>query len=277
MAPSSLNANSGYTLPATIGQIGQVLAIQAISAQSVGGLGWVDAATGDVTGPGSATNNAVTRFDSTTGKIIKNSVVAITDAGDISGAHNISASGTLDVTGRTDLRGVVEVHNNIAFDGQVNTFGLVTINQGLFMASAVSGYLYPSVSGGGGLGTSEARWGDSYLSDIDVDGNASFQTTSNSESFKISTTNFGHMFNINGTTEIMGLGADSDTITSKGRIYATQDDDEAELAVLHLNQTDTDQPYLVFTGGTVYTGKTAEDEYIMVLKGSSVRYIRLYS
>jgi hypothetical protein len=41
---------------------------------------------GDVVGPSSATNNAVARFDSTTGKIIKNSTVTISDTGDISAA-----------------------------------------------------------------------------------------------------------------------------------------------------------------------------------------------
>tara|TARA_R110000868_G_scaffold95601_3_gene262814 strand:+ start:1603 stop:3870 length:2268 start_codon:yes stop_codon:yes gene_type:complete len=38
---------------------------------------------GDVTGPGSSTDNAVARFDSTTGKIIQNSSVVINDGGEI--------------------------------------------------------------------------------------------------------------------------------------------------------------------------------------------------
>lgn len=42
--------------------------------------------TGDVVGPGSSTDNAVARFDGTTGKLIQNSVVTISDAGVISGA-----------------------------------------------------------------------------------------------------------------------------------------------------------------------------------------------
>jgi len=39
---------------------------------------------GDVAGPGSATDNAVTRFDATTGKIIQNSLVTVADDGAIS-------------------------------------------------------------------------------------------------------------------------------------------------------------------------------------------------
>jgi hypothetical protein len=40
---------------------------------------------GDVVGPASATDNAITRFDTTTGKLIQNSVVTIDDTGNTSG------------------------------------------------------------------------------------------------------------------------------------------------------------------------------------------------
>jgi len=56
-------------------------------------------ASGDVVGPASATDNAVVRFDGTTGKLVQNSVVTIADStGDIAGAGSItstSASGIL--------------------------------------------------------------------------------------------------------------------------------------------------------------------------------------
>jgi hypothetical protein len=45
---------------------------------------------GDVVGPGSATDNAVARFDGTTGKLIQNSPVSVSDSGDISGAGTIN-------------------------------------------------------------------------------------------------------------------------------------------------------------------------------------------
>lgn len=45
---------------------------------SASGLG-----TGDVIGPSGATDNAITRYDSTTGKLIQNSVVTLSDAGKI--------------------------------------------------------------------------------------------------------------------------------------------------------------------------------------------------
>jgi hypothetical protein len=45
---------------------------------------------GDVVGPASATDNAIARFDTTTGKLIQNSVVTVSDAGAIAGATTIT-------------------------------------------------------------------------------------------------------------------------------------------------------------------------------------------
>jgi hypothetical protein len=47
---------------------------------------------GDVVGPASATDNAVARFDSTTGKLLQNSVVTVGDTGAVSGVTTLSAS-----------------------------------------------------------------------------------------------------------------------------------------------------------------------------------------
>ena len=47
---------------------------------------------GDVVGPASATDNAITRFDGTTGKLIQNSVVTVSDTGAVTGFTTLSAS-----------------------------------------------------------------------------------------------------------------------------------------------------------------------------------------
>lgn len=47
---------------------------------------------GDVVGPSSATDNAVARFDSTTGKLLQNSVVTVGDTGAVSGVTTLAAS-----------------------------------------------------------------------------------------------------------------------------------------------------------------------------------------
>jgi hypothetical protein len=49
--------------------------------------------TGDVVGPASATDNAVARFDATTGKLIQNSLVTVSDTGAISAPVDASISG----------------------------------------------------------------------------------------------------------------------------------------------------------------------------------------
>ncbi len=51
---------------------------------------------GDVVGPAGATDNAMARFDTATGKLIQNSVVIVDDVGNISGVGNITLGGTVD-------------------------------------------------------------------------------------------------------------------------------------------------------------------------------------
>lgn len=60
---------------------------------NIGGSG--GGGTGDVTGPGSSTDNAVARFDGTTGKIIQNSVVTISDTGVMAGASISTSNNTI--------------------------------------------------------------------------------------------------------------------------------------------------------------------------------------
>jgi hypothetical protein len=62
-----------------------------------GVLSWSTAASGDVYGPASATDNAVARYDGTTGKIIQNSAVTIDDAGNV-GIGSSSATNNLNIS-----------------------------------------------------------------------------------------------------------------------------------------------------------------------------------
>jgi len=65
--------------------------------------------TGDVVGPASATDNAVARFDATTGKLIQNSLVTVSDTGAISAPVDASISGLTVGKGRN------QIANNTAF------------------------------------------------------------------------------------------------------------------------------------------------------------------
>lgn len=73
------------------------------------GVDFVEVASGNVDGPASSTDNAVARFDGTTGKLIQNSSVTIDDSNNISGVVQLNAT-TVDATN-------VEVTNIKAKDG----------------------------------------------------------------------------------------------------------------------------------------------------------------
>ena len=83
---------------------------------------------GDVVGPASATDNAVARFDLTTGKLIQNSVVTIADTtGNMAGVGTLS-SGAITSSALTSGRvpyagtaGLIQDSANLTFDGTTLT------------------------------------------------------------------------------------------------------------------------------------------------------------
>jgi hypothetical protein len=96
---------------------------------------------GDVVGPASATDNAIARFDGTTGKLVQNSVVTIADStGDISGVGQLNAT-TLDATN-------IEVTNIKAKDGTAaasiaDSTGVVSITANpVLSGGTANGVLY---------------------------------------------------------------------------------------------------------------------------------------
>ena len=61
-------------------------------------------ASGDVVGPASATDNALARFDLTTGKLIQNSVGILSDAGILTGLTGLTSSGPITLSSLTSGR-----------------------------------------------------------------------------------------------------------------------------------------------------------------------------
>ena len=92
LTKATLTAGSGVTITNAAGAI--------TIAASGGGGG------GDVVGPASSTDNALARFDTTTGKLLQNSTGILTDAGALSGLTTIAASGALTST-TTNTSGVI--------------------------------------------------------------------------------------------------------------------------------------------------------------------------
>jgi hypothetical protein len=75
-------------LPSQTGNAGKFLTTDGTDAS------WATiAGGGDVVGPASATDNAIARFDSTTGKLIQDSVVTVSDTGVVAGVTSLSSPG----------------------------------------------------------------------------------------------------------------------------------------------------------------------------------------
>lgn len=159
-----------------------------------GGAYWAagGGGTGDVVGPASATDNAIARFDLTTGKLIQDSAVTIADTtGNISGPQSITmrgtttgttilaatttASGTITLPARTALMatttGTLTSGNCAKFDASGNivdngatcggsgshpTNTFITTTTG-FTPQAGSTAFYIQCTGGGGGGGSGAK------------------------------------------------------------------------------------------------------------------------
>ncbi len=104
------------------------------------------AASGDVDGPSSATDNAIARFDLTTGKLIQNSGVTIDDSNNVSGVVQLNAT-TVDTTN-------VEVTNLKAKDGTAagsiaNSTGVVTLASSVLTTTDINGGTIDGVTIGG--------------------------------------------------------------------------------------------------------------------------------
>jgi hypothetical protein len=81
----------GAGLPDQTGNAGKFLTTDGSTAS------WgTPAGSGDVVGPASATDNAVARFDTTTGKLIQNSAVTISDTGAVAGVSSLGVADYVD-------------------------------------------------------------------------------------------------------------------------------------------------------------------------------------
>lgn len=87
-------STGGVGLPEQTGNTGKFLKTDGVNLlwDTVGGGG----GGGDVTGPASAVDNAIARYDGTTGKVIQNSSITVSDAGDMSGVSSLGVANYID-------------------------------------------------------------------------------------------------------------------------------------------------------------------------------------
>lgn len=91
-----------------------------------GDKGTDGAGTGDVSGPGSATDNALARYDGTGGKTLKNSGVTVDDSGNIT-ANNLSGTNTGDESAASaTASGIVELATSAEVTTGTDTVRAVT-------------------------------------------------------------------------------------------------------------------------------------------------------
>lgn len=113
--------------------------------------------TGDVVGPASATDEAVARFDLTTGKLLQNSVVTITDAGIVAGATQLNVD-NLRLDGNTlsstDTNGNINLTPNGT--GVVAASTIRASGSGGIALQNSGGTSLISLGGGGGVNASVA-------------------------------------------------------------------------------------------------------------------------
>jgi len=116
---------------------------------------------GDVVGPASATDNAIARFDTTTGKLIQNSVVTVSDTGGIAGATTITdinyvdfntAYATTLATGQMGWNGNDTLGIGMSGGNIVQEIGLQTFIYGKATATITKGQLIKKTGANGSSG-----------------------------------------------------------------------------------------------------------------------------
>ena len=94
-SPNTSTDNRIARYDGTTGKQIQQSAITIDDSGNMSGVGTINGsalASGDVVGPASATDNAVARFDSATGKLIQDSVVIVSDAGAVTGVTTLNGT-----------------------------------------------------------------------------------------------------------------------------------------------------------------------------------------
>lgn len=166
---------------------------------------------GDVVGPGSSTDNALVRFDGTTGKLVQNSAGVLDDSGNLTGIAALTTSGALTLNGGT-ANGVPYLNaSKVLTSGSALTFdGSSLVGTGKFQSQV--------------LRIKDASYSELYFSTADNGGNGaiSYNHSANamafyangSEQMRLTSTGLGI-----GTSSMLGV---SDRLAVVGGNIAVQ-------------------------------------------------------
>jgi hypothetical protein len=168
---------------------------------------------GDVVGPSSATDNAVARYDTTTGKLIQNSLVLIGDTGNVTGVNALTAE-SLTVNDNTTL-------------GFSNT-------DTLDVRARIISDLEPNANNAKDIGTNGRNWRDGFFGrnlstvNLEVTGTTSFDGQQGTSGQVLTsagtgatptwtTPTTGTVTSVSGTGTVNGISL-SGTVTSSGSL-----------------------------------------------------------
>ena len=168
---------------------------------------------GDVVGPSSATDNAVARYDTTTGKLIQNSLVLIGDTGNVTGVNALTAES-------------LTVNDNATL-GFSNT-------DTLDVRARIISDLEPNANNAKDIGTSGRNWRDGFFGrnlstvNLEVTGTTSFDGQQGTSGQVLTsagtgatptwtTPTTGTVTSVSGTGTVNGISL-SGTVTSSGNL-----------------------------------------------------------
>ncbi|NDE02060.1 MAG: hypothetical protein EBZ91_10015, partial [Gammaproteobacteria bacterium] len=212
LAPAAAAGSTTYTLPSADGSNGQVL-----STNGSGTLSWTSAGagSGDVVGPASATDEALARFDLTTGKLIQNSNATLTDAG----ALTLTNGAVINEAGAdSDTRIEGDTDANLLFvDASTDRIGVGTSSPG--SKFDVKGTLRLSGSSSGYVGIAPAAAAGSTTYTLpSADGtNGEVLATNGSGTLSWTSRGVGTVTSVAGTGTVNGLTLGG-VITSSGSL-----------------------------------------------------------
>jgi hypothetical protein len=149
MSDQILNAAVESLIGGTSGQIvvcqgaGAIVttsALKTVGGTSLLGSGNIAVGSGDAVGPSSSTDNAIARFDATTGKLLQNSVVTIGDTGNITGLGTVGCGAITATAGMTIPAGdyfnqaITFSGSTVTVDASSSAFNIVAGGQVAFSA-----------------------------------------------------------------------------------------------------------------------------------------------
>jgi len=272
----ALNITDGKLFYKDNGGVVQVLATKA-------------GASGDVVGPGSSTDNALVRFDSTTGKLVQNSVGILDDSGNLTGIAALTTSGALTLNGGTAngvayLNGskVLTTGSALQFDG--TNLGLGVTPSASWQAGRVAFQIQRASSGGGiclhtAAGT-QANLGANYYFDGT---NARYLVSAAATSFDQLNGGFAWYTAPSGTagnaisfTQAMTLDASGNlmlgTTTQQGRMHVSVNG----VAARFTRTNNTDQ-FIEITGGDGAGVSSINANYVLALQTGGTERARIDS